>query len=138
MLRSTADELKRAVPDKPSRDPKDHPARIPEEAEPHPTARLLLLLNYRPEYEHTWHRRTYYQQLRLDPLPSASAEALLEALLGEDPSLTPLKRLLIARTEGNPFFVEESVRALMEAGVLAGEHGAGRAGRPHRPAGAGG
>src|SRR5205807_6349037 len=50
-----------------------------------PTARLLLLVNYRPEYEHAWHRKTYYQQLRLDPLPPASAAELLEALLGNDP-----------------------------------------------------
>src|SRR5262249_45069905 len=42
-----------------------------------PAARILLLVNYRPEYEHAWHRKTYYQQLRLDPLPPESAEALL-------------------------------------------------------------
>jgi class 3 adenylate cyclase/predicted ATPase len=88
-----------------------------------PTARLLLLVNYRPEYQHGWGSKTYYTQLRLDPLPPASAEAVLDALLGLDPSLTPLKRLLIARTEGNPFFLEESVRTLVETGVLAGESG---------------
>jgi class 3 adenylate cyclase/tetratricopeptide (TPR) repeat protein len=89
-----------------------------------PTARLLLLVNYRPEYEHTWHRKTYYQQLRLDPLPPESAEELLVALLGAAADLQPLKRVLIDRTEGNPFFVEESVRTLVESGVLAGERGA--------------
>src|SRR5262249_45246162 len=73
-----------------------------------PAARLLLLVNYRPEYEHAWHRWTYYRELRLDPLPPESAEALLRALLGDDDTLQPLKRLLIARTEGNPFFLEES------------------------------
>jgi predicted ATPase len=61
-----------------------------------PTARLLLLVNYRPEYQHGWGNKTYYTQLRLDPLPLASAEELLQALLGDDPSLVPLKRLLIA------------------------------------------
>ena len=91
-----------------------------------PTARLLLLVNYRPEYQHGWGSKTYYTQLRLDPLPPASAEALLQALLGDDPSLVPLKRLLIERTEGNPFFLEESVRALVETGVLVGERGAYR------------
>jgi tetratricopeptide (TPR) repeat protein len=91
-----------------------------------PTARLLLLVNYRPEYQHGWGSKTYYTQLRLDPLPPASAEDLLQALLGDDPSLAPLKRLLIARTEGNPFFLEESVRALVETGVLVGEPGAYR------------
>jgi predicted ATPase len=89
-----------------------------------PTARLLLLVNYRPEYQHGWGSKTYYTQLRLDPLPPASAEAVLDALLGQDPSLAPLKRLLIARTEGNPFFLEESVRTLVETGVLVGEPGA--------------
>src|SRR4029077_15749427 len=72
------------------------------------TARVLLLVNYRPEYEHGWGHKTSYTQLRLDPLPPASAEDFLQALLGDDPSLTALKQLLIARTEGNPFFLEES------------------------------
>jgi class 3 adenylate cyclase len=83
-----------------------------------PTARLLLLVNYRPEYQHGWGSKTYYTQLRLDPLSPASAEAVLDTLLGQDPSLVPLKQLLIARTEGNPFFLEESVRTLVETGVL--------------------
>ena len=95
-----------------------------------PTARLLLLVNYRPEYQHGWGNKTYYTQLRLDPLPPASAEELLQALLGDDPSLVPLKRLLIERTEGNPFFLEESVRALVETGVLVGERGAYRLAKP--------
>src|SRR5439155_12289068 len=85
-----------------------------------PTARLLLLVNYRPEYEHGWHRKTYYQQLRLDPLPPASAAELLEALLGRDPDLGLLKQRLLARTEGNPFFLEESARMLVETGALVG------------------
>jgi tetratricopeptide (TPR) repeat protein len=91
-----------------------------------PTARLLLLVNYRPEYQHGWGSKTFYTQLRLDPLPPASADALLQALLGDDPSLVPLKQLLIVRTEGNPFFLEESVRTLVETGVLVGESGAYR------------
>jgi class 3 adenylate cyclase/tetratricopeptide (TPR) repeat protein len=95
-----------------------------------PTARMLLLVNYRPEYQHGWGNKTYYTQLRLDPLPTASAEELLQALLGDDPSLAPLKRLLIERTEGNPFFLEESVRALVETGVLVGERGAYRLAKP--------
>jgi class 3 adenylate cyclase/tetratricopeptide (TPR) repeat protein len=88
-----------------------------------PTAKLLLLVDYRPEYRHTWGEKTYYTQLRLDPLPPASADAVLQALLGEDPSLAPLKPLLIERTEGNPFFLEESVRTLVETGALDGKAG---------------
>jgi tetratricopeptide (TPR) repeat protein len=91
-----------------------------------PTARLLLLVNYRPEYQHGWGGKTYYTQLRLDPLPPVRANELLHALLGDDPSLAPLKQLLITRTEGNPFFPEESVRTLVESGVLVGERGAYR------------
>ena len=89
-----------------------------------PTARLLLLVNYRPEYQHGWGSKTYYTQLRLDPLPPASADALLQAVLGKDASLAPLTPLLVERTGGNPFFLEESVRALVETGVLVGERGA--------------
>ncbi len=94
-----------------------------------PSARLLLLVNYRPEYQHGWGSKTYYAQLRLDPLPVVSANELLQALLGDDGGATgrsplqALKQMLIARTQGNPFFLEESVRALVETGVLVGERG---------------
>jgi class 3 adenylate cyclase/tetratricopeptide (TPR) repeat protein len=91
-----------------------------------PSARLLLLVNYRPEYQHGWGSKTYYAQLRLDPLPAVNADELLHVLLGDDASLKPLTQLLIARTEGNPFFLEESVRTLVEMGVLVGEPGAYR------------
>jgi len=94
-----------------------------------PTARVLLLVNYRPEYQHSWGSKTYYTQLRLDPLPPVSAHELLHALLGDDPSLAPLTQLLIARTEGNPFFLEESVRTLVETDVLIGMPGAYRLAR---------
>jgi class 3 adenylate cyclase/predicted ATPase len=93
-------------------------------------ALLDTLVDYRPEYQHGWGSKTYYTQVRLDPLPPASADALLQALLGDDPSLAALTQLLIARTEGNPFFLEESVRALVETAVLAGEPGAYRLTRP--------
>jgi predicted ATPase len=83
-----------------------------------PTARMLLLVNYRPEYEHRWGGKTYYTQVRIDPLQSRSAEELLDSLLGPDPRLQTLKERLIERTEGNPFFFEESVRALVETRAL--------------------
>jgi class 3 adenylate cyclase/predicted ATPase len=94
-----------------------------------PTASLLLLVTYRPEYHHGWGNKTFYTQLRLDPLPPASAEAFVQVHLGDDPSLAPLTRLLIERTEGNPFFLEESVRTLIETGVLVGERGTYRLGQ---------
>src|SRR5919108_949476 len=88
-----------------------------------PTARFLLLVNYRPEYQHGWGSKTYYLQIRIDPLPPESAMEVLSALLGDDRSLLPLKDVLIARTEGTPFFLEESVRTLVEMNVLGGERG---------------
>ncbi len=92
------------------------------------SARLLLLLNYRPEYEHRWGSKTAYSQLRLDSLPAESATELLAALLGPDPGLASLTQMLVKR--GNPFFLEETVRTLVETGALAGERGAYRLTRP--------
>jgi len=97
-----------------------------------PTARLLLLVNYRAEYQHGWAGRGCYTQLRLDPLPAAGAERFLAALLGTNPGLEPLTRMLIARTEGNPFFLEESVRALVETRALTGERGTYQLAQPLR------
>ena len=82
------------------------------------TAKLLLLVNYRPEYSHQWNSKTYYSQLRLDPLAKESAAEMLSALLGDGKDLIPLKRLIIEQTEGTPFFMEEIVQALFEDGVL--------------------
>lgn len=88
-----------------------------------PGARLLLLVNHRPDYEIRWAKKTYYSQARIDPLPAASADELLDALLGSNPQLGPIKRKLVEVTEGNPLFLEESVRSLIESGVLAGDLG---------------
>jgi tetratricopeptide (TPR) repeat protein len=92
------------------------------------SARFLLLVNYRAEYEHRWGSKTAYSQLRLDTLPAESAAELLAALLGPDPGLGPLTQMLVKR--GNPFFLEETVRTLVETGALAGERGAYRLTRP--------
>jgi class 3 adenylate cyclase/tetratricopeptide (TPR) repeat protein len=94
-----------------------------------PTASVLLAVNFRPEYHHGWGNKTYYRQLRIDALPPETAEALLGTLLGEESELRPLRRLLIERTEGNPLFLEESVRSLVETEVLVGERGAYRLGK---------
>jgi class 3 adenylate cyclase/predicted ATPase len=90
-----------------------------------PTARVLLLVNYRPEYQHDWGQKTYYTQLRLDPLGQAQAEEMLSALLDDArvkaEDLQPLKRFILAKTEGNPFFMEEVVQELREQGFLAAD-----------------
>jgi class 3 adenylate cyclase/tetratricopeptide (TPR) repeat protein len=93
------------------------------------TARVLLLVNYRPEYHHEWGNKTYYIQLRLDPLGKESAAEMLASLIGEGPDLEGLKRLIVDRTEGNPFFMEEMVLALIEDGSLV-RNGAARLARP--------
>jgi predicted ATPase len=93
------------------------------------SARILMLVNYRPEYHHAWGNRTCYTQLRLDPLAGQSADEMLDALLGSDASLQPLKRLIIDKSQGNPFFMEEIVRALVEQGVLV-RNGATRLAKP--------
>jgi class 3 adenylate cyclase/predicted ATPase len=95
------------------------------------SAKILLLVNYRPEYRHEWGSKTYYTQLRLDPLSKADAEEMLTALLAEKVGATgrsPLHQFILDKTEGNPFFIEEIVQELAERGVLAsGPVGEGRA-----------
>lgn len=75
------------------------------------SARVLLLVNYRPEYRHSWGNRSHYNQLRLDPLEPQDAQVMLDALLGENAELKALKQLIIEETAGNPFFMEELVQA---------------------------
>jgi class 3 adenylate cyclase/tetratricopeptide (TPR) repeat protein len=88
-----------------------------------PAARILLMVNYRPEYTHGWSGKSYYTQFRVDPLQPESAEELLQAVLGTDAALVPLKQLLVTQTEGNPFFLEECVQSLVETGALTGDRG---------------
>ena len=71
------------------------------------------MTNYRPEYRHEWGQKTYYTQLRLAPLGKDEAEELLTFLLGNDASLTALKQLILEKTEGTPFFMEEVVQDLI-------------------------
>lgn len=80
-------------------------------------APLLLLVNYRPEYHHDWNNKSYYTQLRLEPLRPENAGQMLDMLLGNDKEFIPLRRLIIEKTEGNPFFIEEMVQALLEQGI---------------------
>jgi len=93
-------------------------------------ARILLLVNYRPEYRHEWGHRTHYTQLRLDPLGNEGAEQMLTALLGEGADLAALRRLILECTQGNPFFIEEMVQVLFDEGVVVRDGAALRVARP--------
>ena len=94
------------------------------------TAKILLLVNYRPEYSHQWNSKTYYTQLRLDPLGKESGDEMLSALLGDGAEVRPLKQLIIERTEGNPFFMEETVQVLLDEGSLVRDASMTRLTRP--------
>ena len=86
--------------------------------------RLLLIGNYRPEYRAGWLAMEHCAEIPLPPLGSEATNQLLGELLGSHPSLDGLDEVILERTSGNPFFIEEVVRSLAEAGVLAGGPGA--------------
>jgi len=88
-----------------------------------PGTRILLLLNYRPEYQPGWQHADHCSSLRLEPLGPAEAQGLLTALLGDNLSLAPLKQVILEKTEGNPFFMEEVVQTLAEEKSLLGDPG---------------
>ena len=90
----------------------------------------LALVNFRPEYQAEWADSPVYRRMRLEPLGPDSTAALLADLAGDDPSLDGLAELIHERTGGNPFFIEEVVRELVEAGYLDGERGAYTLTRP--------
>ena len=90
-------------------------------------ARILLLVNFRPEFAHGWAGRSFYRQLRVEPLSDARLRTLLDSILGEDESVEPIKNRVIERVGGNPFFLEECVKAIEAAGMLEGEAGGYRA-----------
>jgi class 3 adenylate cyclase/tetratricopeptide (TPR) repeat protein len=93
-------------------------------------AAVLIVITARPEYHHRWPDGAPVTALRLDPLARDAAQALLDSLIGTDAALQPLKARLIAHTDGNPFFLEESVQTLVETGVLIGARGDRRLGVP--------
>jgi len=95
----------------------------------------LAIVNFRPEYEAPWTGPPDYREISLEPLGQADTLELLHDLAGGDPSLDGLAKLVHARTAGNPFFIEEIVRALAESGYLEGERGAYRLARPVEDAG---
>ena len=88
-----------------------------------PRGRILALVNFRPEYRNRWRRQAHVHDIALDPLAPAPARALLDELLEDEAGLREVKEMLLARTSGNPLFIEESVRALIDRGVIARQDG---------------
>ena len=86
-------------------------------------SRILLLVSYRPEYAHRWGDKAWCTRLRLESLGSGSADAMLSAILGDNPTLAPLKELIVSTTGGVPFFMEETVQALFDEGALERQNG---------------
>ncbi len=89
----------------------------------------LVVATYRPEHDDGWSRRPGYTRIRLEPLRPDEAGALLDGLLGGAEDTAAIRRLVAERARGNPLFLEESVRSLVETGVLAGAPGAYRVAR---------
>jgi hypothetical protein len=89
-----------------------------------PQTASLVLVTYRPEYEGALTRVHGAQTIALGPLSNPETAALVSELLGPDPSVGVLGRTIAERAAGNPFFVEEIVRELVQRGALRGEHGA--------------
>jgi class 3 adenylate cyclase/tetratricopeptide (TPR) repeat protein len=86
----------------------------------------LLVVNFRPGFVAPLMQRSHYRQISMPPLPPAQAAILLQDHFGNDPSLALLSRNIIERSQGNPFFLEELVNALVERGDFEGEKGAYR------------
>jgi len=85
--------------------------------------RTLMLLNFRPEYQPAWNHKPYYQQLPMVPLGPEAISEMIRELLGNHDSLANLSELVEERTGGNPFFIEEVIQTLVEAGSLVGSRG---------------
>jgi len=86
----------------------------------------LLVVNFRPGFAAPVMQRSHYRQINMPPLPAAQAAILLQDHFGNDPSLVLLSRNIVERAQGNPFFLEELVNALVERGDFEGEKGAYR------------
>jgi predicted ATPase len=88
--------------------------------------KTLLVVNLRPGFVAPLMQRSHYRQIGMPPLAPLQATALLQDHLGNDASLALLTRNIVERAQGNPFFIEELINALVERGDFVGEQGAYR------------
>ena len=86
--------------------------------------RTFLLVNFRPEYEAAWTRKSWVLQLPMAPLGAEALAELVRDWVGSGPSVEALPALVGARSGGNPFFAEEIILTLLETGRLVGSRGA--------------
>jgi adenylate cyclase len=86
--------------------------------------RTMLLVNFRPEYEAAWTRKSWVLQLPMAPLGEEALAELVRDWVGAGPSVAALPALVGARSGGNPFFAEEIILSLLETGHLVGTRGA--------------
>src|SRR5260370_338450 len=86
---------------------------------------VLVACTYRPEYADHWTGHPGFTPVRVDALEAPATDLLLDALLGTDSALAPLKRLVAERANGNPLFLQECVASLVETGAPDGATGAG-------------
>jgi class 3 adenylate cyclase/tetratricopeptide (TPR) repeat protein len=86
----------------------------------------LLVVNFRPGFTAPLMQRSHYRQINMPPLPPAQAAVLVQDHFGNDPSLALLGRNIVERAQGNPFFLEELINAIVERGDFEGEKGAYR------------
>ena len=89
-----------------------------------PGARMVLIVNYRPDFSHGWAGRSFYRQINLGPLSPAQGAEFVDALLGENVSVGSLRASVLTRAGGNPFFIEECIRSVEQSGAIAGSWGA--------------
>jgi len=83
-----------------------------------PTSKMLLILLHRPEYTHPWGSRSYFNRIGLTQLTMKSSSELVQAILEGKEVATELSDLILSRASGNPFFMEELTRSLLENGSI--------------------
>ena len=83
-----------------------------------PGASILLIFTYRPEFVHTWGGKSYHSQLTLNRLSNRESLAMIAYLLGTEEIESNLKELVLEKTEGIPFFIEEFIKSLKDLDII--------------------
>jgi tetratricopeptide (TPR) repeat protein len=81
-------------------------------------ARIMLIILYRPEYNNLWTSKTYYSQIRVDELTLETSAEMVQAILKEGKAAQDLTQLILYKAAGNPLFMEEFTRSLLERGYI--------------------